>query len=139
MWALGVIAEVALFAVMHLLMKRFNASQLFVLAMFLTSLRWFLLGAFVDSVVMLIFSQLLHAATFGLYHASAIHLIHGYFPGRLQARGQALYSGVSMGLGGAVGGLLSGYAWETIGNEMTFYVSCLVALGAAIIAWVWIR
>jgi len=139
MWALGVICEVALFASMHLLMKRFSASQLFIAAMFITALRWTLLGAFVDSIVILIFTQLLHAATFGLFHASAIHLIHGHFPGRLQARGQALYSGLSTGLGGAIGGLMSGYAWDSIGNEMTFYVSGLIALLSGVIAWIWVR
>lgn len=139
MWAIGVIGEVVLFAFMHLLMKRFSAACLFVAALFITAIRWFLLGAFVDSIVILIIAQLMHAATFGLYHAAAIHLIHGYFPGRLQARGQALYSGLSTGLGGAAGGLLSGYAWDGIGNEMTFYVSGLMALLAAVIAWVWIR
>ena len=139
MWALGVIGEVVLFASMHLLMRRYSAAQLFIFAMFLTAMRWFLLGSFVDSIIILIFAQLLHAATFGLYHASAIHLIHGYFPGRLQARGQALYSGLSTGFGGAMGGLLSGYAWDSIGNEMTFYASGVVALIAAIVARIWIR
>ena len=103
-----VIGEVVLFAYMHLLMKRFGAAPLFIVALFITALRWFLLGAFVDSIVILILAQLMHAATFGLYHAGAIHLIHGYFPGRLQARGQALYSGLSTGLGGAAGGRMSG-------------------------------
>ena len=139
MWALGVICEVVLFALMHLLMRRFGASQLFVWAMYLTAIRWFLLGTFVDSMVILIFSQLLHAATFGLFHATAIHLIHGFFPGKLQARGQALYSGLSTGLGGVIGGLLSGYAWDGLGNEMTFYLSGVMALVAGIIAWVWVR
>lgn len=139
MWAIGVIGEVLLFAFMHLLMKRFRPAQLFVAALLITAVRWFLLGGFVDSIVILIIAQLMHAATFGLYHAGAIHLIHGYFPGRLQARGQALYSGLSMGLGGAAGGLFSGYAWDGIGNEMTFYLSGLIALLAAVIAWVWVR
>lgn len=139
MWAIGVIGEVLLFALAHLLLKRFSAAQLFVTALLITAVRWFLLGAFVDSVVILVIAQLMHAATFGLYHAAAIHLIHGYFPGRLQARGQALYSGLSMGLGGAIGGLLSGYAWDGIGNEMTFYLSGMIALLAAVIAWVWVR
>ena len=139
MWALGVIGEVVLFAYMHLLMKRFGAAKLFVAALFITALRWFLLGAFVDSIVILMLAQLMHAATFGLYHAGAIHLIHDFFPGRLQARGQALYSGLSTGLGGAAGGLLSGYAWDGIGNEMTFYLSGVIALLAAIIAWLWVK
>jgi len=139
MWALSVIGEVLLFAYMHLLMARYRAEMLFVVALLITAVRWFLLGGFVDSVVVLIIAQLMHAATFGLYHAAAIHLIHSYFPGRLQARGQALYSGLSAGFGGAVGGLLSGYAWNGIGNEMTFYVSGLIALFAGIIAWIWVR
>ena len=138
-WAIGVIGEVMLFACMHLFMRRYGEVKLFIAALLITALRWFLLGAFVDSVVILIIAQLMHAATFGLYHAAAIHLIHGYFPGRLQARGQALYSGLSTGLGGAAGGLLSGYAWDGIGNEMTFYVSGAMALLAALISWIWIK
>ena len=48
------------------------------------------------------------------------------FPGRLQGRGQALYSGVSYGVGGALGSLLSGYGWETLGSTQTFYIATVV-------------
>ncbi|MBJ6609302.1 MAG: MFS transporter [Candidatus Thiothrix moscowensis] len=126
MWALGVAAEVVLFVFMHRLIQRFGAERLFVLAMLLTGIRWILLGAWVDNLPVLLLAQVLHAATYGLFHASAIHVVHHVFPGKLQGRGQALYSGVSYGLGGALGSLLSGYGWETLGSAQTFYIATVV-------------
>ncbi len=123
MWAVGVMAEVVLFVFMHRLIQRFGAERLFVLAMFLTGIRWILLGKWVDVLAVLLLAQVLHAATYGLFHASAIHVVHHVFPGKLQGRGQALYSGVSFGVGGALGSLLSGYGWETLGAVQTFYLA----------------
>ena len=134
MWALGVLAEVALFIIVHRLLKRVGACRLFSLALFVTVIRWLMLALWVDNLLILIFSQLLHAASFGLFHASAIHLTHMLFPGRLQSRGQALYAGLSFGLGGALGNVLSGHAWDSIGSTWTFLISGLIALCGALIA-----
>lgn len=139
MWALGVIAEVVLFVFMHTLIHHFGAARLFVLAMFLTGLRWVVLGTWADNMPVLMASQLLHAATYGLFHASAIHLIHQQFPGKLQGRGQALYSGLSYGAGGAMGSLLSGYAWEYLGAAQTFYAATLIAGIGWLLALVYVR
>ncbi|MGB3919477.1 MFS transporter [Thiothrix litoralis] len=139
MWALGVMAEVALFWMMHGLIERFGAARLFVLAMFLTGVRWLVLGTWVDNMPILMLSQLFHAATYGLFHASAIHLIHYQFPGKLQGRGQALYSGLSYGAGGAVGSLLSGYAWEYWGAADTFYIATLIVGVGWILALIYVR
>jgi PPP family 3-phenylpropionic acid transporter len=134
MWALGVFAEVILFMVMHYLFSRFGPTRLFTLALFVTSIRWVILAFWVDSLILLIFTQLLHAASFGLFHATAINLTHQLFPGKLHARGQALYAGISFGLGGALGNLLSGYTWDSMGSTWTFLASAFVALLGAIIA-----
>ncbi|WMP18495.1 MFS transporter [Thiothrix lacustris] len=139
MWALGVMAEVALFWMMHGLIERFGAARLFVLAMLLTGVRWLVLGTWVDNMPILMLSQLFHAATYGLFHASAIHLIHHQFPGKLQGRGQALYSGLSYGAGGAVGSLLSGYAWEYWGAADTFYIATLIVGVGWILALIYVR
>ncbi len=134
MWALGVFAEVILFMVMHRLFSRFGTTRLFALALLLTSFRWVILAFWVDSFSLLLFTQLLHAASFGLFHATAISLTHQLFPGKLHARGQALYAGISFGLGGALGNLLSGYTWDSMGSTWTFLASAFVALLGAIIA-----
>jgi len=134
LWALGVFSEVVLFIVMHRLLNRFCVCQLFFLALLITSVRWVMLALWVDNLFLLLLAQLFHAASFGLFHATAIYLTHELFPGRLQGRGQALYAGMSFGLGGTLGHLLSGYTWETMGSTWTFLASALIAFLGAIIA-----
>jgi len=135
LWALGVVAEIGVFLVMHRLLPRYGAKALLLLSLGLTSLRWLLTAWFVDSLAVMVFSQLLHAASFGIYHAVAIYLIHKMFVGRHQGRGQALYSSLSFGAGGAVGSLMSGYLWSGIGATATFQAAALMSALAFLLAW----
>lgn len=135
MWALGVFAEVLVFLGMHRLVPVFGLKPLLLTSLVLASLRWLLIGLFPQNIAIMFFAQCLHAASFGVYHASAIQLIHQYFRGKHQGKGQALYSSLSFGAGGAFGSFLSGYAWETIGGNMTFMLAALLSLLAVIIAW----
>jgi PPP family 3-phenylpropionic acid transporter len=86
----------------------------------------------------MLLAQVMHAATFGAFHAAAIHLVYHAFRGRHQGRGQALYSSLSFGAGGAVGSLWSGLAWEPLGPALTFTVATGVALASLAIGWRWI-
>ena len=138
LWAIGVVAEVALFMVMHHLLDRFGARRVLVVSLVLAAARWLLIGYFADSLTLLLFAQLMHAATFGTFHAASIHLVYHYFRGRHKGRGQALYSSVSFGAGGAVGSLASGYAWQGLGPAYTFGVATGLALAGAFVAWRWI-
>lgn len=139
LWSLGVVAEVVLFLLMHLLVPKFGLRFLLLLSLLLASLRWMLVGYFVEMLWVLILAQALHAASFGIYHASAIELIHRYFPGAHQGKGQALYSSLSFGAGGAVGSLYSGLLWESMGAAFTYSIAAIVGLVAFIISWVWIH
>ena len=103
------------------------------------ALRWILVGFFVQWIEVLLFAQLLHAASFGIYHACAIELIHRYFPGSHQGKGQALYSSVSFGAGGAVGSLYSGVLWDRGGANLVFSIASVTALIALALIWKWIR
>ena len=124
--------------VMHRLLQKFGARRVLVSSLLLAALRWMLIGNFPLSLPILLFAQRLHAATFGTFHAAAIHLVHHYFTGRHQGRGQALYSSFSFGAGGALGSLLSGYLWNSAGPGSAFGLSALVSILAAIIAWRWV-
>jgi PPP family 3-phenylpropionic acid transporter len=130
LWALGVGIEVLVFINMHRLLERFGARRMLLASLALAVLRWLLIGAFVELVSVQLVAQALHAATFGAFHASAIHLAHHYFPGVTQARGQALYNSVSFGVGGAMGSLIAGSLWSGAGAMVTFAVaSGLAGLG----------
>lgn len=132
LWALGVLAEIGVFMVMHRWLPRFGARLLLLVSLALTTLRWLLIAGFADNLPVMLAAQTLHAASFGVYHAVAIHLIHQLFVGRNQGRGQALYSSLSFGAGGAVGSLMAGHLWTGIGPEWTY----VVAAGASAVAWV---
>ena len=135
LWALGVVAEIAVFLKMHHWLPRFGARNLMLAAAALTALRWLLIALFVDQVWIMAFAQTLHAASFGVYHAVSIHLIHHLFTGRHQGRGQALYSSLSFGAGGAAGSLLAGYMWDGIGAQWTYILAAATAVLAGWIAW----
>ena len=136
-WAWGVVVEVLVFAIMHHLLERFGARRVLLTSLGLAVVRWLLIGTFVGEPVILVLAQALHAATFGAFHAGAIHLTHHYFTGRLQGRGQALFGSLVYGAGGAVGSLASGFLWTGAGPQATFVTSALVAALGFTIAWLW--
>ncbi|SCZ56398.1 MFS transporter [Thiohalomonas denitrificans] len=139
LWALGVAAEVGIFLLMHRLAPRFGLRALLIAALMLTTLRWMLIGFIPQNLPTMLFAQTLHAASFAIFHAVAIALFHQFFTGRHQGRGQALYSSLSFGAGGAIGALYSGWVWEGISPEATYYIAAVLSLAATLIAWAWVR
>jgi len=138
LWSLGVIAEIILFLVMDGLLKRYSLRAILLTSLAFTMLRWLLIGMFVDNIYLLLFAQLLHAATFGGTHIAAIHFVHRFFEREHQAKGQALYHSLSFGLGGMLGSLSSGYYWEALGSHVVFSAAAFSCLIAFVIAYVWV-
>lgn len=139
LWALGVVAEILVFLYMHRALPRFGARYLIITSLLLTIIRWVLTALFVESLVVIALAQTLHAASFGIFHAASIHLIHRFFSGRAQGRGQALYSGISFGAGGALGSVASGYAWTLYNGSVVYIFSAIVTAIALIIACAGLR
>lgn len=135
LWALGVLAEVAVFVMMHRWLPAFGAWRLLLVAIAVTAVRWWLLAALPGVLPVMLLTQFMHAASYGLYHAAAISLVHEFFPGRLQGRGQALYSSLSFGLGGAMGSLASGYVWDGIGPHWVYVMASGLASAGFVAAW----
>ncbi|MBI3771658.1 MAG: MFS transporter [Gammaproteobacteria bacterium] len=135
LWGLGVMAEIVVFLFMARLMPRLGARRLMIGSLGLASLRWVLIALFPDQLAIILFAQVLHAASFGVCHAVAIHLIHRLFVGRFQGRGQALYSSLSFGAGGAVGSFGSGYVWSHSGPAVMFLIAAGVSAVACVVAW----
>lgn len=131
LWALGVLCEIGIFLVIPRIFSRVTPRTLILASFALAVLRFLLIAWGVESAWVVWGAQTLHAFTFGTYHAAAVALIHQHFRGRHQARGQALYTSVSYGVGGTIGGLASGFTWETLGPAWTY----TLAAGSAALAW----
>jgi PPP family 3-phenylpropionic acid transporter len=128
LWALGVICEIGVFFVMPWLTRQLGFTRILTISFSCAVLRFMLIGWAVDSLVLLLFAQILHAATFGAYHASSVGLIHEFFKGKHQSRGQALFGSLTYGAGGMLGGLASGPIWQHYGASVVYSGSALVAL-----------
>ncbi len=132
LWALGVLAEIVLFMFIPRLLLHVSLRQMLIISFLLAALRWLLLGFLADQLSVLLFAQLLHAATFGSFHAAAILFIQRSFGPQQQGQGQALYATLA-GVGGAAGALYAGYSWAALGPAWTFALAGLAALAAAVI------
>jgi MFS transporter, PPP family, 3-phenylpropionic acid transporter len=130
LWALSVIGEVFVFLLMPRLMQRFTIPAIIMLSLACAVARFLLIGWFAESLILMAAAQLMHAATFGAHHAAALAAIHHLFRGRTQARGQALYTSLGFGAGGAAGGFASGWLWEHTTPALTFTFGA----GAALLA-----
>lgn len=139
LWALGVFAEVIIFLFMHRWLPRFGLRYVLLVSLLLSAGRWLLIALFPQNLPVLTFAQLLHAASYGTYHAAAIAWVHRHFTGKTQGRGQALYSSVSFGAGGALGSLISGYLWLTPGPMWTYFLAAMACVIAFAISYVWLK
>ena len=136
LWALGVICEIGVFFLMPWLVRRFGYTRILLFSFSCAVLRFMLIGWGVDLLVMLLIAQVLHAATFGAYHAASVGLVHEFFQGRHQSKGQAMFGSLTYGAGGMLGGLASGPIWQHYGASVLYSCSAGAALmGLVLILW----
>lgn len=134
LWTLGVLAEIALFWVFGGWIHRFSIRVWLMIASVLTIIRWSAIAVFADVLPILMVAQLLHAASFAVFHAVMVQWLHQTFAGYL-VQGQALYSSLTYGLGGVLGSLLAGYAWVWGQGLVTFSVAALSATLALVLVF----
>jgi PPP family 3-phenylpropionic acid transporter len=135
LWAIGVMAEIIMFAIAHVFFKRFSWRLMVSICLILTALRWFMVGSFPQIFAIQFFAQTIHAFSFGLFHLIAMRIIFQNFSLGQQGRGQALYS-TMWGLGVASGSILAGHYWHSLSGELIFILAgCAVLLGLGFIRY----
>ncbi len=134
LWSTGVVFEIVVFVLAARLLSRWRLSTLLSFTFLIAAIRWILVGLFPENSLLVFVTQASHAITFGLYHAVMIQLIDRLFVGPYQIRGQALYSSVTFGLGGALGSYASGYLWEHVGKQELFLIAGLLMLFVFIVS-----
>ena len=137
LWALGVLCEIGIFLIIPRIFARVSPRRLILASFALAVVRFLLIAWGVESAWLIWGAQTLHAFSFGTYHAAAVALIHQHFRGRHQARGQALYTSISYGMGGTIGGLVSGVTWESLGPAWTFTLAAVSAALAWVVYAIW--
>ena len=134
LWTLGVLAEIVVFLYLPALFRRFALSSILAASFVCAALRFLAIGWFAGVFVVVVLAQLLHAASFGSFHAAAVAAVHRVFPEGAQARGQTLFSGLTYGAGGAAGALAAGWAWAAAGPAWAFSLSAVAAAAGLLLA-----
>nr|WP_232849737.1 MFS transporter [Bowmanella yangjiangensis] len=131
--SLGVLAEILIFLKAGRLIQLFGIKWMLLISLALTVLRWTLLANFAHLPWVLIATQCIHAASFGLTHATAIQFIHRYFGRRYQSRGQALYVSLAGGLGGALGNFGAGLLWQQGQGATQAFLAAAMVVGVSLV------
>lgn len=124
MWTLGVICEILFFYFQAPILKRYSSLGIIKFSAFITAIRWFLLFYFPHSLYLTFLSQSLHAISFALLHTAAFSYLHTIYKDTKLA--SQFYYGISYGLGGFIGSLLSGMTY----GVYVYLVSSITALMA---------
>ncbi len=135
LWALGVVAEVLLFLVMPRLLGWTGLRSMVLIGMLVCTLRWLMIAWLPDQLWAVLIAQLFHAVTFGCLHAAGIALVHQFFPASTQGQGQALYSSLGFGVGGALGAFLSGWTWNQFDGSVMFLFAAAASSLGWMLAW----
>jgi PPP family 3-phenylpropionic acid transporter len=136
LWAIGVSAEVVLFALSAPVVRRFGPAQLIVAGAGASVVRWGVM-AFDPPLGILIPLQLLHALTYGAAHLGAILFITRAVPHKGMGSAQAFYATIAAGLALGIVGLISGALFAQIGGAVFLVPTFVAIIGctAGVILW----
>ncbi|WP_191603440.1 MFS transporter [Marinomonas algicola] len=123
----GVVMEIVLFLFFGNLLKRYSVVYVVALCFGLGIARWLLVGWYVDSLWVVLLTQLTHCVTFALFHMVSIDQVNRLFPEKYAAQGQAMYSSLAVGLGGGLGMVIAGYIWELMGGPTAFTFAAIIS------------
>lgn len=135
LWAIGVVAEIIMFYVQRPLFTRYSAMWLLGMSVAVAALRFILVGASDGALWLIVFTQLLHAITFGVHHTASQTLLGRWFGPERQASAQALYITVGYGIGGTIGGVGASWLWVALSPAAAFYGAGLVAALGCVAVW----
>lgn len=137
LWALGVIAEILLFAMSGRLPPGFGAVQLLFIGAVGAVVRWTAM-AFDPPGFLLPFLQCLHALSFGASHLGAIAFLAHAAPEARGATAQGYFS-IAQGITLSVCMLMGGFLFERVGMLSYLAMAVVALMGALIAAAVWLR
>ncbi len=133
-WALASIAEILVMIKSDAIFKRVSFEKTLLFSFFVAAVRWLILSSG-NSPLIILFSQILHAITYGAFHIASILYIDTLVPSQAKTFGQAVNNAVSYGLGITAGFVMSGYFFEEMGSSGLFVLSSIIAaLGGVLLA-----
>lgn len=131
LWAIGVVAEIVLFAWSGAAVRRLGSRGLLVLAALAAIVRWVAM-TFDPPFAALVPLQLLHGLSFGATHLGIVNLVADSLPERLGATAQSVMYAVSS-LAMALATLAAGALYGAYGAQTFWLMAALAVPGLALL------
>ncbi|MCF6173460.1 MAG: MFS transporter, partial [Campylobacteraceae bacterium] len=133
LWIFGVICEIVMLIFQGPLLVKFDLLDLLWVATFSGAARWLLVAFFPKNIEIMMLAQATHALSFALYYTASIAYVYRLYTQKRLA--QQFYLGISFGLGGAVGAIVSGVIYK-ISPSGLFIFEAFMALLAVVLLFV---
>lgn len=130
LWSVGVIAEVALFAVSGRVIAACGTARLLMLAGLIATVRWALM-ALDPPLLPTALLQTLHAMSFGAAHLAAIHFMTHAVPEDRAATAQGVYAAIVAGLVLGMVTIACGPLYQALVGQAYAVMAVLAITGAA--------
>lgn len=131
LWAIGVIAEIGLFAFSGAVVRRTGALLLIGVGGVASVARWLAMG-FDPPLAGLLLLQALHGLTYGATHLGAVHYMSQSVPPERAGTAQALYASVTAGIAMGLATLLAGRLYPMVGGGAYFAMAVFAGGGVAL-------
>ena len=129
LWIFGVACEIVMLIFQGPLLKNFNLLTLLILTTFSGVFRWLLVAFYPQSLTLMLVAQATHALSFALYYTAAITYVYTLY--RQKQLAQQFFLGISFGLGGSIGAIISGVIYKASPSGL-FVFEAFVALLAVL-------
>ncbi len=125
-WALASVAEIFVMINSERILNRYSYENILIFSFMTAVIRWMILF-FATSAFLILFSQLLHAITYGAFHVASILYMDKLTPKDAKTLGQTVNNAVTYGFGIMAGFLFNGYYFEIVGAPVLFIISAILA------------
>ncbi len=133
LWAVGVVAEVVLFAFSKRVVPLMGTAGLLTLGAGAGVARWIGTGLTTD-LWLLLPLQALHGLTFGATHLGAMSFIQQVIPPELSATAQGLYASIGMGLVVGLAMMASGWLYDALAGGAFLVMTAFSVASLAVCA-----
>jgi PPP family 3-phenylpropionic acid transporter len=131
-WAVAVTAEILVMVSSQRLFDRFSLESVITASFLFAALRWAILGLTANPLLILA-SQMLHAASYAAFHMASILYMDRLSPGSTKTLAQAVNNALSYGFGLMLGFLINGALYEGWNPFWLFRMSAAAALTGAVV------
>ena len=132
--ALGGVVEVPVMRRSSRLQRRFGLRKVYMAGCIVYGLTFLLWGSVSDPTVLSVLA-VFEGIGFSLLFTTGVVIVGRLLPRSLYSTGNAVGQMVSFGIGPILGAGLGGFVYQHLGARTLYLSACVLALGAALVAW----